>query len=73
MLREYVFFALFSFSLLGQFYNINVKDTESIDVDITSTIKITFHDESHRKVASNYWKFWMSQQKHGQARAIDIG
>ncbi|KAG2224932.1 hypothetical protein INT45_010881 [Circinella minor] len=56
----------------GQFYNINVKDTESIDVEITSTIKITFHDESHRKVASNYWKFWMSQQKHGQARAIDI-
>ncbi|KAI9260548.1 CP2 transcription factor, partial [Phascolomyces articulosus] len=56
----------------GQFYNINVKDTDAMDVEITSIIKITFHDESHRKVASNYWKFWMSQQKHGQARAIDI-
>ncbi|KAI9490576.1 CP2 transcription factor-domain-containing protein [Zychaea mexicana] len=56
----------------GQFYNVNLKDTELLDGNVTSTIKITFHDESHRKVASNYWKFWMSQQKHGQARAIDI-
>lgn len=32
-----------------------------------------FHDESHRKVAPNYWKFWLSQQKNQQtARAIDI-
>ncbi|KAI8146862.1 CP2 transcription factor-domain-containing protein, partial [Fennellomyces sp. T-0311] len=57
----------------GQFYNINLKDTEGSDTDITSTITIMFHDESHRKVAPNYWKFWLSQQKHSQAaRALDI-
>ncbi|ORZ03258.1 CP2 transcription factor-domain-containing protein [Syncephalastrum racemosum] len=33
-----------------------------------------FHDESHRKVAPNYWKFWLSQQKNQHsARALDIG
>lgn len=33
-----------------------------------------FHEESHRKTAPNYWKFWESQQMvPSTARAIDIG
>ncbi|KAG0191497.1 grainyhead-like [Apophysomyces sp. BC1034] len=32
-----------------------------------------FHDPSHRRVALNYWKFWIGQQKDPHnARAIDL-
>ncbi|KAI8388008.1 CP2 transcription factor-domain-containing protein [Radiomyces spectabilis] len=57
----------------GQFYNISLKDMEGYNGNITSTLIIMFHDENHRKVASNYWKFWKSQQKDGvNARAVDL-
>ncbi|KAI9313872.1 CP2 transcription factor-domain-containing protein [Dichotomocladium elegans] len=57
----------------GQYYTINLVDSEKYDGEIASTITIMFHDESHRKVAADFWKFWMSQQKDQEsARAIDI-
>ncbi|KAI9015885.1 CP2 transcription factor-domain-containing protein [Phycomyces nitens] len=59
----------------GQYYSVTLKDTETGHVDqiVKSTIIIMFNDESHRKVAQSYWKFWLSQQKDAQsARAIDI-
>ncbi|KAF7726761.1 grainyhead-like [Apophysomyces ossiformis] len=57
----------------GQYYNITFTDSERRDEILTSTIVIMFHDESHRKAAPNYWKFWLSQQKSAQnARAIEI-
>ncbi|CAO3641309.1 unnamed protein product [Cunninghamella echinulata] len=57
----------------GQAYNILLRDSQQYTGTITSTIMIMFHDESHRQVAPNYWKFWKSQQTNPQyARAIDI-
>ena len=58
----------------GQSYAIQLNDRHKHEGPITSTVAITFHDPSHRRVANNYWKFWLSQQKTPQAaRAIDIG
>ncbi|KAJ8657444.1 hypothetical protein O0I10_006746 [Lichtheimia ornata] len=59
----------------GQYYNVVIGKLDDCDDDqvITSSISLTFHDETHRKDATNYWKFWISQQKHvNTARAIDI-
>ncbi|KAI9029673.1 CP2 transcription factor-domain-containing protein [Phycomyces nitens] len=57
----------------GQAYAIQLNDRQAFDGMITSTLVIMFHDPSHRKVALNYWKFWVSQQKcSDEARAIDI-
>ncbi|KAG0380370.1 grainyhead-like, partial [Mortierella sp. AD032] len=56
-----------------QFYTVVLEDTEEYDGDITSVIKVTFHDASHRKLAARYWSFWLSQQSNPKiARALDI-
>ncbi|KAF9345514.1 grainyhead-like [Mortierella sp. AD094] len=48
-------------------------DTEEYDGEINSVIKVTFHEEPHRKLAARYWSFWLSQQANPQtARALDI-
>ncbi|KAI7874274.1 CP2 transcription factor-domain-containing protein [Mucor mucedo] len=57
----------------GQYYNITLKDKERFDGDIISVVSITFHDESHRMGATDYWKFWLTQQKDSdKARAVEI-
>ncbi|EPB81590.1 hypothetical protein HMPREF1544_11682 [Mucor circinelloides 1006PhL] len=57
----------------GQYYNITLKDKDRYDGDVISTVAITFHDESHRVSATDYWKFWLTQQKDGEdARAPSI-
>ncbi|KAI8360971.1 CP2 transcription factor-domain-containing protein [Mortierella sp. GBAus27b] len=57
----------------GQFYTISMQDTEEYDGDIHSVIKVTFHEEPHRKLAARYWSFWLSQQTTPKtARALDI-
>ncbi|KAF7727014.1 grainyhead-like [Apophysomyces ossiformis] len=57
----------------GQAYAIQLVDKQGYDGRITSTFVIMFHDPSHRRVALNYWKFWIGQQKDPHhARAIDI-
>ncbi|KAF9932610.1 grainyhead-like [Linnemannia zychae] len=57
----------------GQFYTVVLEDTEEYDGDITSVIKVTFHDASHRRLAARYWSFWLSQQSNPKvARALDI-
>lgn len=62
------------FFFLGQFYAVALKDTEEYDGDITSVIRVTFHDASHRRLAARYWSFWLSQQANPKAaRALDIG
>lgn len=59
---------------LGQMYGLSITDAEEFEGDISTTVSIMFHDESHRKVAVDFWKFWLSQQKDpDNARAIDIG
>ncbi|KAF9090414.1 grainyhead-like [Mortierella sp. AM989] len=57
----------------GQFYTIGLQDTEDYDGEVTSVIKVTFHDASHRRLAARYWSFWLSQQSNPKtARALDI-
>ncbi|KAI7869362.1 CP2 transcription factor-domain-containing protein [Spinellus fusiger] len=59
----------------GQYYTMTLKDTDTSHPEqvVKSTIVIMFNDESHFKVANNYWRFWLSQQKNAKtARAIDI-
>lgn len=61
-------------TILGQFYTVALEDSEEYDGDITSVIKVTFHDASHRRLAAPYWSFWLSQQANPKtARALDIG
>ncbi|KAG0223887.1 grainyhead-like [Actinomortierella wolfii] len=57
----------------GQHYTIALHDTEGYRGDITSVVKVMFHDPSHRKLAARYWSFWLSQQQSPKtARALDI-
>lgn len=59
---------------IGQYYNITLKDKERFDGDIISIVSVTFHDENHRMGATDYWKFWLTQQKESdKARAVEIG
>ncbi len=60
--------------IIGQYYNINLKDQKGYSEDINSTAIITFHDESHRAGATDYWKFWLTHQDDTEnAKAIEIG
>ncbi|CAG8506911.1 5952_t:CDS:2 [Diversispora eburnea] len=57
----------------GQYYGIVLQDQERFDGELTSTVKVMFHDDAHRKMASTYWSFWLTQQASPKtARAIDI-
>ena len=58
----------------GQLYSIGLQNLEEFDVEIQSVIKVTFHEEAHRKLAARYWSFWLSQAPNPKAaRAFDIG
>ncbi|KAI9244579.1 CP2 transcription factor, partial [Phascolomyces articulosus] len=69
--------ALITYLNRGQLYAIDLKEARPEQTDgntmVTTTISITFHEKSHRQVANNYWKFWLSQQRSTDARAISIG
>nr|CAG8504676.1 6272_t:CDS:10 [Entrophospora candida] len=57
----------------GQYYSIIMQDQEKYDSELTSIVKVMFHDDAHRKMASTYWSFWLTQQSSPKsARAIDI-
>ncbi|CAO3595987.1 unnamed protein product [Absidia cylindrospora] len=57
----------------GQSYGIQLADKLGHDGLIQSQFVIMFHDPAHRKIALNYWKFWIGQQKDPQhARAVDL-
>ncbi|KAL0142167.1 CP2 transcription factor-domain-containing protein, partial [Mucor lusitanicus] len=56
----------------GQAYLLDLQSTTT-DSTLTSTISIAFHEASHRQIAENYWKYWISQQENpNEARAIDL-
>ncbi|KAL9559146.1 hypothetical protein MBANPS3_000550 [Mucor bainieri] len=56
----------------GQAYLLDLESTAT-DSTLTSTISIAFHEASHRQIAENYWKYWISQQESpNEARAIDL-
>jgi hypothetical protein len=58
----------------GQYYGLCIQDQEKYDGEFTTVIKLMFHDDTHRKLASTYWSFWLTQQNSPKnARAIDIG
>ncbi|KAI9320030.1 CP2 transcription factor-domain-containing protein [Dichotomocladium elegans] len=59
----------------GQWYVIELTDQHRRLISpITSTVSIMFHNPAHRRAASNYWKFWLNQQKDAcEARVIDLG
>ncbi|GAA5808212.1 hypothetical protein MFLAVUS_001597 [Mucor flavus] len=57
----------------GQYYNITLRDNNKFDGDIISVVSITFHDKNHRLGATDYWRFWLTQQKDSEnARAVEI-
>ncbi|CAG8459755.1 12092_t:CDS:2 [Racocetra fulgida] len=57
----------------GQYYGICLQDQDKYDGEFTSIVKVMFHDDAHRKMASTYWSFWLTQQASPKtARAIDI-
>ncbi|KAK4519170.1 Lipase 5 [Mucor velutinosus] len=56
----------------GQAYLLDLESSAT-DSTLTSTISIAFHEASHRQIAENYWKYWISQQENpNEARAIDL-
>ncbi|RIA96899.1 CP2 transcription factor, partial [Glomus cerebriforme] len=58
----------------GQYYGLCIQDQDKFDGEFTTIIKLMFHDDTHRKLASTYWSFWLTQQNSPKnARAIDIG
>lgn len=60
-------------NVVDQYYCINLTDTDGYDGVVTSTLTITFHEESHRRLTANYWRFWLGQQQDPQsARALDL-
>ncbi|KAJ1675520.1 hypothetical protein EV182_001101, partial [Spiromyces aspiralis] len=57
----------------GQLYGMILHDRELRDTDITTTIRIAFHEDQHRKSAATYWNFWLNQQPSPRsARAIEL-
>ncbi|KAI8346787.1 CP2 transcription factor-domain-containing protein [Blakeslea trispora] len=58
----------------GQSYLIDLAAKPSASTGaLTSIISIAFHEPSHRQIAANYWKYWISQQEDlSEARAIDL-
>ncbi|ORY07737.1 CP2-domain-containing protein [Basidiobolus meristosporus CBS 931.73] len=57
----------------GQYYPIALNDNARDDAELTSTLRVMFHDDAHRKLANTYWQFWLSQQPNPKtARAVDI-
>src|SRR5262249_18288452 len=58
----------------GQYYAFQLSDVEKFDGDVTSTIRIMFYEDAHRKLAKTYWNCWLTQHTYPKtARAIDIG
>lgn len=56
----------------GQLYMIQLSDPSGANEVITSTLSIDFHNASHRNISENYWKYWLTQQKQANSRALDI-
>ncbi|KAI8643727.1 CP2 transcription factor-domain-containing protein [Parasitella parasitica] len=56
----------------GQAYLLDLE-SNTTDSTLTSTVSIAFHEPSHRQIAENYWKYWISQQENpNEARAIGL-
>ncbi|KAJ1842878.1 hypothetical protein LPJ70_003628 [Coemansia sp. RSA 2708] len=57
----------------GQLYGISIIDTGNTDSFYSTTLRVAFHEDSHRKGAPTYWNFWLHQQENPRAaRAIEL-
>ncbi|KAJ1939413.1 hypothetical protein FBU59_004131, partial [Linderina macrospora] len=57
----------------GQLYGISLQDRTHSEEFFSTTLRITFHEDSHRKGASTYWNFWLNQQENPRtARAVEL-
>ncbi|KAJ2780108.1 hypothetical protein GGI15_003652 [Coemansia interrupta] len=57
----------------GQLYGISLLDKTHSDTFYSTTLRIAFHEDSHRKSAPTYWNFWLNQQENPRAaRAIEL-
>lgn len=62
----------------GQAYLINLRTNSPQHQEypagtMSSTLSIAFHESSHRQIAENYWKYWISQQENPkEAKAIGL-
>ncbi|KAJ2750448.1 hypothetical protein IWQ56_007034, partial [Coemansia nantahalensis] len=57
----------------GQLYSFSMVDKSRSDAFYSTTLRITFHEDSHRKSSSTYWMFWLNQQDNPRvARAVDL-
>lgn len=57
----------------GQLYGISLLDKMQTNTVYTTTMRIAFHEDSHRKNSSTYWNFWLNQQEVPRyAQAIEL-
>ncbi|KAJ2740348.1 hypothetical protein GGI20_005858, partial [Coemansia sp. BCRC 34301] len=57
----------------GQLYGVSFLDKSQADTFYSTTLRIAFHEDSHRKGAATYWNFWLNQQESPRlARAIEL-
>ncbi|KAJ2038236.1 hypothetical protein GGI08_008359, partial [Coemansia sp. S2] len=57
----------------GQLYGVSLADKSLTDTFYSTTLRIAFHEDSHRRGAATYWNFWLNQQESPRsARAIEL-
>ncbi|KAJ2816834.1 hypothetical protein GGI24_005602, partial [Coemansia furcata] len=57
----------------GQLYGVSLVDKSQTDTFYSTTLRIAFHEDSHRRGAATYWNFWLNQQESPRsARAIEL-
>ncbi|KAJ2708545.1 hypothetical protein H4R19_004689 [Coemansia spiralis] len=57
----------------GQLYGFTMIDKVHSDAFYSTTLRVAFHEDSHRKSAGTYWTFWLNQQDNPRvARAVDL-
>ncbi|KAJ2055681.1 hypothetical protein GGI17_006555, partial [Coemansia sp. S146] len=57
----------------GQLYGVSLVDKSLADTFYSTTLRIAFHEDSHRRGAATYWNFWLNQQESPRsARAIEL-
>ncbi|KAJ2805616.1 hypothetical protein H4R20_002017 [Coemansia guatemalensis] len=57
----------------GQLYGVTMMDKTNSDAFYSTTLRIAFHEDSHRKSAATYWNFWLNQQEDPHvARAVEL-
>jgi len=56
----------------GQYYAINLVDTQKKDTTINTAVRVRFHDQQQLLEKTENWRTWLSQQPSRAARPIEI-